>query len=456
MRQAQALLAAMSRPALVVWLASGLALVACGDLFGPSKSVTTVTVVLPAGLLVGDTVRATAVATDASGKTVNKPATWRSSNPGAVSVDTLGRVVGKVLGGQATIFADVEGKEGSATVSVADDQRFGYALAEQPTAPGPYSPDAAYQYNSSGGPISVTRDSAGTYSVRFAGLGRGPGQRDNVQVTGYGGAAAVYCKPRPWDASGPDLVVEVRCWSAPDFVLADSRFTVLVVGARVFGPSTPVGFALSFADTGAVLLDTSATARNSTSGDIEVGRVGVGNFAVSFPGLGKASAGGPVAIQIVPVGQGPRRCGVAAVDPANAGIGLYCVTSGGGRGDSPFSVLWFTRGRPALRFGYASAQNLASTVDYSPDPRFSLNSSGGAIAARKTGVGQYQVVFGGLARPAGATETVQISPLLGSGEHFCTITSWGNTGANDLTVTLVCFDPTGTPADAQFNLLVVQ
>jgi hypothetical protein len=27
---------------------------------------------------------------------------------------------------------------------------------------------------------------------------------------------------------------------------------------------------------------------------------------------------------------------------------------------------------------------------------------------------------------------------------------------NDLTVTLACFDPTGTPADAQFDLLVVQ
>jgi hypothetical protein len=80
----------------------------------------------------------------------------------------------------------------------------------------------------------------------------------------------------------------------------------------------------------------------------------------------------------------------------------------------------------------------------------------GAITARKTGVGQYRVVFGGLARPAGATETVQISPFLGSGEHFCAITSWGTTGANDLTVTLACFDPTGTPADAQFNLLVVQ
>jgi hypothetical protein len=427
MRHAQALAAAMSHPVVAIWLASGVALVGCGDLGGPSKQVATVTVVLPAGILLGDTVQAKAIATDASGRTVNKPATWRSSNPAAISVDTLGRVIGKMLVGQATIFADVENKEGSATVSVADDQRFGYALADQPSATGPYSPDAAYRYTSSGGPISVTRDSIGTYSVRFAGLGRAPGQRDNVQVTGYGGAAA-YCKPRGWDATAPDLVVEVRCWSAPDAVLADSRFTILVVGARAFGPSTPVGFALSFADTGAVLLDTSATARNSTSGDVVVGRTGVGNFAVAFLGLGQASAGGPVAIQIVPVGRGPRRCDVAAVDPAASGIWVQCVV-----------------------------QNQTSTVDYSPDPRFSLNSSGGSITARKTAAGKHQVVFGGLARPAGATETVQISPYLGGEtDHFCTIISWGNTGANDLTVTLACFDPTGTLADGRFDLLVVQ
>ncbi len=447
----------MSRPALVVWLASAVSLVGCGGLFGPSKEITAVTVVLPAGILLGDTVQATAVATDASGKTVNRPVTWRSSNPGGVPVDTLGRVIGKVLGAQATIFADVENKEGSTTVSVGDDQRFGFALADQPSAAGSYSPDSAYRYTSSGGPISVTRDSSGSYSVRFAGLGRGPGQRDNVQVTSYGGAA-MYCKPAGWDGTGPDLVVQVRCWSAATAVLADSRFTVLVVGAQAFGPSTPVGFALSFADTGAVLLDTSVTARNSTSGHVEVGRVAAGSYSVAFPGLGQASVGGPVAIQVVPVGQGQRRCGVLAVDrsPSASGIGVYCVRPAGVMDDSPFSVLWLTRGRPMLRYGYASAQNLSSMVDYAPDPAFASNSSGGPIAARKTGTGQYQVVFGGLARPPGATETVQISPFLGAGEHFCSISSWGNTGASDLTVTLACFDRTGAPADATFNLLVVQ
>ena len=447
----------MSRPALVVWLAASVGLVGCGGLLGPSNPVTAVTVVLSAGILVGDTVQATAVETDAAGQTKNKPVTWRSSNPAAVPVDSLGRVVGKVLGGQATIFADVEGQEGSAAVTVVDDQRFGFALADQPSAAGAYSPDSAYRYTSSGGSISVTRDSSGSYSVTFAGLGRAPGQRDNVQVTSYGGAA-IYCKPAGWGGTGPDLVVEVRCWSAATALLTDSRFTVLVLGAQAFGPSTPVGFALSFADTGTVLLDTSVTARNSAGGHVGVGRVAAGNYAVGFPGLGQASAGGPVAIQVVPVGQGQRRCGVLAVDPSPSvsGIGVYCVRPAGAMDDSPFSVLWLTRGRPTLRYGYASAQNLSSTVDYAPDPAFASNSSGGPIAARKTGTGQYQVVFGGLARPPGATETVQISPFLGAGEHFCSISSWGNTGASDLTVTLACFDRTGAPADAIFNLLVVQ
>jgi hypothetical protein len=67
----------------------------------------------------------------------------------------------------------------------------------------------------------------------------------------------------------------------------------------------------------------------------------------------------------------------------------------------------------------------------------------------------YRVTFAGLGRPAGATETVLVSSFLFV-DCVCGITSWGNTGANDLFVTVACFAFNSAPADTQVSVLVVQ
>jgi hypothetical protein len=314
--------------------------------------------------------------------------------------------------------------------------------------------------------IEVTRASAGVYSVRFAGLAREVGERDNVQVTAYAAAPSVYCKPANlpnavvpgWSTVGSDLIAPVNCFAASDGTPADSRFTILLIGAQAFGSSTPVGFMLATGDSvSSAVMDTSVTARNSTGGHIYLTRVSEGNYAMQFKGLGSASAGKPIALEATAVGAGLRRCRIGAVDQANDGVNVLCARAGGGRGDSPFSVLWFTRGRPNRRFGFAWANDPGSIVDYAPDASFAFNSGGGSILARRTGTGQYRVVFAGLGRPAGATENVQLSlAFTGASLIVCDIASWGTTGVNDLTVTVACFDLDGAPANALFNLLVVE
>jgi hypothetical protein len=110
-----------------------------------------------------------------------------------------------------------------------------------------------------------------------------------------------------------------------------------------------------------------------------------------------------------------------------------------------------------MRFGFAWAEGSTSTVDYTPSPDFNINSSGGSVKARKTALGKYHVVFAGLGRPAGATETVLVQPLFeGSSDRICDIISWGNTGANDLFVDVGCYDPASAPVDARFGVLVIQ
>src|ERR1043166_6628114 len=121
------------------------------------KAVATVAVTLPSAILVGDTVLATAEARDASGARLARTFTWSSSNPAVASITPAGQLVGVAQGGPVTITATVEGKSGTGSISVANDNRIGYALADQASLAGPYTPSASYEFNSSGGAIQVTR-----------------------------------------------------------------------------------------------------------------------------------------------------------------------------------------------------------------------------------------------------------------------------------------------------------
>ncbi len=461
-------------PVVVLTLVGGVA--ACGELAAvagaPDRSVASITLHVPDSLSVGDTVQIGADPLAANGKPAwgDTVVTWVSSNPAIVALDAsspptpapsgFSHLIGKGSG-QATITAQVAKITASKLVTVvgpadiaAGDGRLGYALADQPAAAGPYAPVASYRFNSSGGAVTVTRDSTGNYSVRFAGLARRTGQRDNVQVTAYGAPAGTQCKLRNWYSdAGTDMLVPVHC-HAPGLAGAavDSRFTILLSGARPYDPAAPFAFAMRLPQTQNLALDTSLTAFNSVTGHIIFGRTGLGVYNFAFPGLGPAAT--PVALLATAVGSAAEHCKVGNYDLTNGVLQAACAGTDGLPVDARPSVMWFTRGRTGHRFGFASTQNLGS-VTPSPDPLLSLNSAGGAITSRRVATGQYTVSFGGLGRPAGATEIVMVSALKET-DHLCGLVSWGNTGVNDLSVSLSCYDATGAPVDARFEVLVVE
>ena len=449
----------MTRPGLIPILACSVAVAGChtlADLAGAPKIVS-VTITAPAGLLVGDTATLTAVAMGDDGKNhVGLARHWSSSDPAALSIDGNGRIVALIAGRTVTITCEVDGTTGTATVVVAsDDTRFGYALADQPTATATYVPAAETRFNSGGGTIEVTRTSVGVYSVRFAGLGRQPGQRDNVQVSAYGNAAT-YCKVDVWGTSGLDLVVPVLCIDVNGNP-ADSRFTIMALGAWAFGKTAPLGFILYRLDTTMfVRLDSAATARNSSGGHVDVTHASEGVFAAGLGGLEAAWATAPAAVTMTAVDPTVRRCRVTAYNKSIAQFGINCTGLQGGLRDASWSLLWLQHGRPTMRFGFAWTTNETSTVDYTPFADFLINSSGGSVKARKTALGQYHVVFAGLGRSAGATETVLVSPLFTLTDRICDILAWGNTGANDLFVDVACYDTTGAPVDSRFGVMVIQ
>lgn len=448
----------MTRTPLVVLLAAVVAIEGCNAIAAlAAPKIKSVTVDAPSGLLVGESAQAVFHALGDDGRDhQGRPVKWTSSDPASLSIDAQGKMLALIAGRTVTITAEVDGKRGSAVVVVANnDTRFAYALADQPTAAGPYVPDAATRYNSGGGTIEITRSGTGVYSVRFAGMGRTPGQRDNVQVSAVNATVAAYCKADVWQTVGADLRVPVSCFGA-DATPVDSKFTIMALGAWAIGKTEPIGFLLSVGGTGPMFLDSAATSRNSSGGHVAIGYNSEGNVSVNFEGLQPAGPRLPAAMTISAVGLTPRHCHIIAIDASIPGFGIFCNQPGGALGDSPFSLLWMQHGRPSMRFGFASPQNISQTTAYSPDPGFLINSSGAAVSARKTSTGHYRVIFAGLARQAGATETVLVSSFLFIPDRVCDVVSWGNSGTTDLFVDVACADPSGAPVDARFSVMVIE
>jgi hypothetical protein len=394
--------------------------------------------------------------------------TWRSSDSNILTLG--GRPLPSPVGngfawlvakgsGQATITAQVAKITASKVVTVvgpadiaAGDQRFGYALADQPAAAGPYVPDPAYRFNSSAGTVAITRDSAGSYVVRFAGLGRKAGQRDNAQVTAYAAPLGVHCKVGTSQTEGADMLVPVHCHApAADGPRTDAKFTILFVGARVLDPSSPFAFAVRPSGAQNAVLDTSETAFNSVTGHISMGgNLNGWNFV--FPGLEHPTM--PVALLATSLGAGPEHCRVNNYDLTAAVLQASCGQPDGTPIAGRPSVMWFTRGRVGKRFAFVSTLN-PSGITSPNDPLFTFSSTGGAVTVRRPVTGQYTATFASLARPTGGTEIVIVSAFKDF-DHRCSITSWGTSGASDLAVTFVCFNAAGALVDGRFQALVVE
>ncbi|HED17471.1 MAG TPA: hypothetical protein ENI64_11735 [Gammaproteobacteria bacterium] len=113
----------------------------------------------------------------------------------------------------------------SVTAPAAARSDEGYAWANNPTIAN-YIPLSTYSYNSSGGSITVTRRGAGTYTIRFAGLGGQGSAGGHAQVSAYGAGSAM-CKINNWDSARADFTVNVRCYKSGRQAI-DSKFLVNV------------------------------------------------------------------------------------------------------------------------------------------------------------------------------------------------------------------------------------
>jgi hypothetical protein len=322
--------------------------------------------------------------------------------------------------------------------------RFAYAWANSPTTAS-YTPHAAYAYNSTGGAIQIDRQSAGIYNVTFAGLrGWGPGLSSAVAVTAYG-STSISCSSLTYSSSPTTTAVLVGCFDAATGAMADSRFTIMVVGNQ--SVPTPSAFVMSG---GPAPVPPPNPAWSWTSGNqpITVTHLAdVGEYDVLL-GTGNT----PRSAKLVTAGSGGgSRCN--NLTGISGGLRVRCYDWTGAATNQGFSVVQIAGGRPGKRVGFAVA-NLPTTASYTPATNSSFNSSGGAITATRSAVGRYAMNFAGLQKLGSATEHVQvaaISNLLAT----CNVVHWGNS-ADGLLASIECRNGSGQLVDTRYDVLVIE
>jgi hypothetical protein len=314
----------------------------------------------------------------------------------------------------------------------------GYLFAGDPTAASStLSPP--FSFNRSGGRITVTKvaGTTGRYIARFAGLSALLGTGSTVHVTGYN-YNGIYCKP-----VGAYLVrdsVEVRCFKTRSGAAANTRFTLLASAKRA-----DRAFAFAHQPTATGYSPAAAGSWNP-AGTSKVTRTGVGQYLVTFNGLGArlpAGVGGHV--QVNAVGAGKAHCEIGAWGGSpDLAVRVGCYTPAGAPVDAKFTVLFAL---PAAHLAYALADQLA-LASYSPSRVYSSNPVGGAITITHDGPGYYSVAWAGIDPEIIEYGSVQVTAY-GDGGAEC------NVGAHfqeDLSVQ--CFAPNGTPVDSYFTVLL--
>jgi hypothetical protein len=323
---------------------------------------------------------------------------------------------------------------------------WGYVWANN-AASASYTPSLQYQRTSTGGVVTITRSSAGKYSVRFGGLGVYYG--GTVNVTAHG-AGPEQCKVGNWSPSLADMVVAVNCFDAAG-AAADSTFV-----ATFTRPLWSDRFAHLWSNSASPALNVAYTPSttyqfNSEGGNATVTRTAVGAYSVKLPGQG--GAGGTV--KVTAYGSSSDTCKVTTWYSLGADevIGVVCQDAAGAPADEQFTLTF--HGETGIlgiatdsgyERGYVWANN-ASSASYTPSLSYQYNSDGNTNTATRSAVGVYQVQFPGLGGFIFGRGHAQVTTY-GAGTARCKVQSW-SASAN---VNVLCFDATGAPADSRFNV----
>jgi uncharacterized protein YjdB len=401
----------------------------------------------------GGTIQLAALTRDAGGSVLSgRSVAWTTTNASIASVSSTGLVTA-VAAGSVTITATSEGVAGNAIIVTAgaSSNRFAFALANQPSAPS-YTPSPADQFVSSGGQITVLRQSDGVYDVTFPNMTKGAGQREVVMVSPTSGSN-VSCQIGSWNPGGGGTVARVYCFSTTGLAV-DGPFSIWLAESGTL--SGRFGFTWADQQSADSYNPNPLWTDNSSGGPVTITRSGTGTYAVRWAGLARTAGQLDETLTVGAYGNVPRRCNVTSWDAfttADLIANIACTDLNGVAADARFVATMVDRGRSGRRYGLTWANQPTSPIYTTTNNGYSRTSTVGAISVSRTAAGSYQVRLGGQARTGASPETVLVTSY--GSTAYCKANQWAANGA-DMIVTVVCFDPSGALVDSRFDVLLIE
>jgi hypothetical protein len=322
------------------------------------------------------------------------------------------------------------------------DSAAGYVWASQPSTPS-YTAATGYAYNSTGGPVQITRSGTGAYTVVFRGAAA-PGAVAHANAYGSGDSGT--CALASITASGADEVLKVRCWSATG-AAADQLFVADMTNRRTPGAELAYLIADQPLAAGAY---TPVVSYDSTGVAATVQRNAPGVYLVV---LGVAQSldfySDAVHVQVTALTSKPGvRCQhLGPQDELPIPLAVRCADVFDKPVDTPFTLTFVHKtsllgATSGTAFADVEVQPVWGTGV--PVVRTWYATSGGGPVVTHVRTGEYQVDLPGLDIGAGHV----IVHSTGNPATSCTVGWWWASGAD-----VQCWDVASrTAADSEFSL----
>jgi hypothetical protein len=194
---------------------------------------------------------------------------------------------------------------------------------------------------------------------------------------------------------------------------------------------------------------------NDAGTSIEITRIAMGEYSVMLPALSQVTTTWSHA-QVEAYGPGGGHyCKIAATGSPLDTVTVHCYDASGVKADQQFTLLVLlpdVHDSPFvgvdLFLPYAFARtNQPSTPAYTVTTDVYNAGSTDPIDVVRRGPGDYEVTWTNFGSVGTGGGNVQVSAF-GPGNEQCYVQSWGNS-----TAFVRCFDPSGAPVDAEFNVL---
>jgi len=200
------------------------------------------------------------------------------------------------------------------------------------------SSETYYNYNTSGGAISVAPDtpSAGIYQVSFNGL-QSINDDGDVQVSSYDTTDT--CPVLGWGELGGTEDVDVACYKPDGTLDTSSEYFDVTITKPHSKPTGVFDYSWVFADTHSSNL-TGLGQYNSSHKTNRVKHLGTGRYQVTFPGPKSSGVHGTV--DVTPFGSGGGNCDLAGWKGSKSGevVDVDCYSPTGSRQNREFDVLY--------------------------------------------------------------------------------------------------------------------